>query len=225
MILILDNYDSFVYNIYQLVSSLRNATGESYACEVVRNDALSLDAIIARQPEALILSPGPGGPDEAGICGEAARYFMGKIPVLGICLGHQVIGQLLGVPVVPAPQIRHGKVSHLQHQQQGLFQHLPSPLAVARYHSLCLAQVPPNCEALAYSEDGCLMAFQHREWPVLGVQFHPESIATPQGAGIIQAFLNLITPHPPLSKPSSNSSNTPFNTPLESEPLLCTPIS
>jgi anthranilate synthase component II len=192
MIVILDNYDSFVYNIYQLVSSLRSPLGTAYDCRVVRNDALSLAELIALQPEALILSPGPGGPEDAGICLKAAHYFMGKIPVLGVCLGHQVIGQVLGAKVVRAPEARHGKVSWIEHQQTGVFEGLSSPQPVARYHSLCLDRVPTGCEALAYSDDGCLMAFQHRYWPVMGVQFHPESIATPQGKAMLHHFLHTI---------------------------------
>lgn len=192
MIVLLDNYDSFVYNLYQLISSLRDPSGHAYTCQVIRNDALTLTELIALQPEALVLSPGPGGPEDAGICLAAARYFMGKIPVLGVCLGHQVIGQVLGAKVVRAPQARHGKVSPIHHQQRGIFAGLSSPQSVARYHSLCLDRVPHDCEALAYSDDHCLMAFQHTHWPVVGVQFHPESMATPQGEAMIRSFLNTL---------------------------------
>lgn len=197
MLVILDNYDSFVYNIYQLVSRL---LPETVPCRVLRNDALTLSELQALNPQGLILSPGPGRPEDAGLCLEAARYFMGKIPVLGVCLGHQVMGQVLGAQVVPAPQVQHGKVSPIFHQDRSLFATLPNPMTVARYHSLCLDQVPPDCEPLAYSEDGCLMAFQHRQWPAVGLQFHPESIATPQGEALMAAFLAPLITTLPLER-------------------------
>lgn len=188
MIYLIDNYDSFSYNLYQLVGELNpNIT-------VVRNDALTVEELEALKPEAVILSPGPGRPADAGICEEAALKLSGKVPILGVCLGHQAICEALGGTVGYAKQLMHGKASVAEVDGAcPLFAGLPSQVRVARYHSLAAeAESLPEClQVVARTEDGEVMAVRHAQYPTFGVQFHPESILTPDGRVMIQNFLNL----------------------------------
>lgn len=185
MILLIDNYDSFTYNVYQYVANL--------GCEVVvvRNDRMTVDEIAAKEWEAIILSPGPGTPDDSGICLDVITRFAGQIPILGICLGHQAIGQVFGGKVVRAPELMHGKVSAIIHNEQGLYQGVPQPLLAGRYHSLIVEQASlPDClEVTARTTDGLIMGLKHKTYDVEGVQFHPESILTPDGLKILQNFI------------------------------------
>ncbi|MFK2825250.1 bifunctional anthranilate synthase component II/anthranilate phosphoribosyltransferase [Bacillus sp. B190/17] len=185
MILLIDNYDSFTYNLYQQIGSL----GKNV--RVVRNDEITLEEIEALEPEAIVLSPGPGTPEEAGICIEVVRSFFHRIPILGICLGHQAIAAAFGAKIKRAKTIKHGKISLIKHDGKGLFQSLSGPVPVMRYHSLSVEQesLPPKLEVLATSaDDEEIMAIRHREYPVYGLQFHPESIGTKSGTDIIQQF-------------------------------------
>ncbi|HEY7684054.1 MAG TPA: aminodeoxychorismate/anthranilate synthase component II [Gemmatimonadales bacterium] len=191
MLLVLDNYDSFTYNLVQLV-------GELGADPVVyRNDALSVDAALALKPAAIIVSPGPGVPRDAGISVPLIRAAAGRVPVLGVCLGHQAIGEAFGGRVVRASRLMHGKTTQASHLGDGLFEGLPNPLTVMRYHSLLVAAqyLPAELELTAWSLDQPrgqeIMALRHRAYPVYGVQFHPESIATERGKTLLGNFLRL----------------------------------
>lgn len=194
MIYLIDNYDSFSYNLYQLVGELNpNIT-------VVRNDALSVEELEALAPEALILSPGPGRPADAGICEEVAAKLSGKVPLLGVCLGHQAICEAFGGTVGYAKQLMHGKASRTAVDGASpLFAGLPEEIKVARYHSLAAdGESLPEClQVIARTEDGEVMAVQHKRYPTFGVQFHPESILTPDGRTIIQNFLNAAAAYKP----------------------------
>lgn len=185
MILLIDNYDSFTYNIAQYTEEL------GYECFVRRNNQITLSEISNLAPQGLILSPGPGTPDLAGITLDVIRKFSGKIPLLGVCLGHQAIGQAFGGKVVKAPTPQHGKISVIQHQGKGIFEGVQNPLRVARYHSLVVekSSLPACLEITAESEDGLIMGVRHQEYSVEGVQFHPESIATEQGHQLLAQFL------------------------------------
>jgi anthranilate synthase component 2 len=185
MILLIDNYDSFVHNLARYIGQL------GFSRQVVRNDALSLEQIIALQPSHLVVSPGPCTPGEAGISMAAIQYFTGKIPILGVCLGHQAIAQVFGGKVCRAQQPMHGMSCLIQHQQQGILSGLSQPLRVARYHSLIVEkkQLPDVLMATAFSEQGEIMALQHRQYPVYGVQFHPESVLTEQGYDLLKNFV------------------------------------
>lgn len=187
MILVIDNYDSFTYNLVQMLGSLH---GE---IQVERNDALRPEMILARDPDYLVLSPGPGEPGAAGFLLEIVRECAPSIPTLGVCLGHQAIAQAFGGHVVPAPSLVHGKASPIYHTGEGLFAGLPNPLEAGRYHSLAVdPNTLPECFApLAHSADGVLMAAAHRELPIVGVQFHPESVLTPQGGQLLRNFLRV----------------------------------
>ena len=188
MFLLIDNYDSFTYNLYHFLGEL-GAT-----IEVRRNDKVSVAEALALRPQGIILSPGPCDPDRAGICLELIRAAAGELPVFGVCLGHQAIGQVFGAQVVRAPTPMHGKLSALTHKGQGVFAGLPSPLTGTRYHSLTLdpATFPHDTlEVTAETEDGVIMGLQHRELPLYGVQFHPESIASEQGHALLRNFLSL----------------------------------
>ena len=185
MILLIDNYDSFTYNIKQEVEIL------GYECEVVRNDAITLEEITRKNPEKIILSPGPGRPEGAGITLSVIKEFAGKIPILGICLGHQAIGHAHGSKVIRGKEPMHGKVSEISHQGQGIFEGLESGLKVARYHSLVIEKetLVPSLEVTAFSSDGEIMGVRNRALKQEGVQFHPESYATESGRRMIQNFL------------------------------------
>jgi anthranilate synthase component 2 len=188
MFLLIDNYDSFVYN-------LRHYLGELGAEVVVkRNDAMTVEAALALQPQGIVISPGPSDPDRAGICLDLIRRT-GNLPILGVCLGHQAIGQVFGGNVVRAPQPMHGKLSAIRHGGTGLFAGLPNPFEATRYHSLIVdrASWPNSLTITAETADGIVMGLQHRERPVHGVQFHPESIASTGGHQLLGNFLRLAT--------------------------------
>ncbi len=186
MILLLDNYDSFTYNLYQAVRSL------GADCRVVRNDVMSVKKLLALKPSGLILSPGPGRPEDAGVLVELIRKSPVNLPTLGVCLGHQATAMAYGGRVVRAKHLMHGKTCVMTHDGKGLFKGLPKRLAVARYHSLVAAEpLPQELVATARAEDGSLMGLRHRERPIEGVQFHPESVATPHGLKMLKNFLTL----------------------------------
>ncbi|MDD2421860.1 MAG: aminodeoxychorismate/anthranilate synthase component II [Heliobacteriaceae bacterium] len=187
MILMIDNYDSFTYNLVQYFAEL----GETL--RVVRNDSLPVSELAALAPDYLVLSPGPGTPDRAGVCLDLIRHFAGKIPVLGVCLGHQAIGQGFGGRVVRASRLMHGKTSLIYHDKKTIFRGLPNPFTATRYHSLLLAEtaLPPCLEVSARTALGEVMAVRHKEFPVEGVQFHPESVLTPAGKKLLKNFLAL----------------------------------
>ncbi len=187
MILLIDNYDSFTFNLFHLVGGL----GESV--EVVRNDALTVEGALAREPDAIIISPGPCDPDRAGISLDLIRAAAGRVAVFGVCLGHQAIGQAFGGRVVRAPEPWHGKVDLVHHGSEGLFSGLPSPFRATRYHSLVVERVslPEALAVTAWNEEGLIMGLRHRHFPIFGVQFHPESIASDHGAAILGNFLAL----------------------------------
>jgi anthranilate synthase component 2 len=188
-ILVVDNYDSFVYNLVQYL-------GELGAEPLVhRSDALTLDEIVAIEPDAVLVSPGPGRPEDAGLSGAIIERFAGERPVLGVCLGHQCIGQVYGGEVVRAPEIMHGKTSLIHHDGSGVFAGLPSPFEATRYHSLVVdrASVPDELRITAWTDDGVVMGLRHREHLVEGVQFHPESILTASGHDLLRNFLAAAT--------------------------------
>lgn len=190
MILLIDNYDSFVYNLYQLIGSIRPDI------QVVRNDAITLPEIEEMNPDAIIISPGPGKPEDTGICLEAIRYFAGKIPIFGVCIGLQSICTAFGGVVTYARELMHGKTSLVTADAGSLlFRGIPQPFPVARYHSLSAsrADLPEVLRITAETEDGEIMALEHRVFPVYGVQFHPESILTPDGRAMVENFLHSIT--------------------------------
>lgn len=189
MILLIDNYDSFTYNVYQYVASL------GHAVAVRRNDAVSVAEMDTAGYSGIIISPGPGTPANAGISKAAIARFAGKLPILGICLGHQAIGEVFGGQVVRAPQPVHGKTEYIIHRGQGLYQGLPQPFIAGRYHSLIVEKngLPSCLEITATSQDGLIMGLKHREYDIEGVQFHPESILTPKGITILENFANKIS--------------------------------
>lgn len=185
MILVVDNYDSFTYNLVQLLTSA------GAPVEVVRNDAQSVDELLERRPRGVVLSPGPGRPENAGVCVE----LVGRraVPLLGVCLGHQAIAVAFGGEVVAAPALMHGKTSAIEHRGDGLFAGLENPVQATRYHSLVVREssLPVEIDRVAWAEDGTLQALRHRELPIWGVQFHPESILTPSGGRLMENFLEL----------------------------------
>ena len=188
MLLLLDNYDSFTYNLYQYLSEL------GAQVETVRNDKITLEDIEDMAPEGIIISPGPCTPHEAGISNDVIRSFGPRLPVLGVCLGHQCIGEVYGGTVDRAPEIRHGKTSMINHTGQGVLSGLPNPFEAIRYHSLIVYRedLPESLEVTAWTDDGLIMGLRHREYPVEGVQFHPESIMTPVGHDLLQNFLDRV---------------------------------
>jgi anthranilate synthase/aminodeoxychorismate synthase-like glutamine amidotransferase len=187
MILVLDNYDSFTYNLVQYLGEL-GAT-----MRVARNDALTVDDVEGLAPDGIVISPGPGNPDAAGISLELIRRFHTRVPILGVCLGHQAIGQAFGGTVARARKQMHGKTSTIGHDGRGVFRGLPAGFAATRYHSLVVleAGLPAALEISARAEDGEIMGLRHRQYPVEGVQFHPESILTGQGKALLGNFLEL----------------------------------
>jgi anthranilate synthase component 2 len=186
-ILLLDNYDSFTYNLLHYLAELGAVT------EVVRNDALTVEEIRRKSPAGILISPGPGHPQDAGICPEVIRQLGPEIPIFGVCLGHQAIGMVYGGTVMRAPQPMHGKTSPMLHDGKGVFSGLPSPFTATRYHSLVVQRetLPDALEITAHTQDGLIMGLQHREYPIHGVQFHPESIASEHGHDLLRNFLNL----------------------------------
>ena len=186
MILMIDNYDSFTYNLVQYLGVLGSEV------EVHRNDKITLDEIESMKPERIVISPGPGTPQSAGITIPVIERFHSKIPILGVCLGHQGIGAAFGGRVVHAAQLMHGKTSEISHDGKSIFRDLPDPFTATRYHSLAIERKSlPSClEVSALAEDGEIMGLRHREYPVEGIQFHPESILTKEGMNILQNFLS-----------------------------------
>jgi anthranilate synthase/aminodeoxychorismate synthase-like glutamine amidotransferase len=187
MILLIDNYDSFTYNLYQYL-------GEMGAdLRVIRNDEMTAEQALALGPERIVISPGPGNPDQAGMSLEIIRRAAGKVPLLGVCLGHQSLGQVFGGSVVRAPKLMHGKTSEIHHDGRTLFAGLPLPFTATRYHSLVVARetVPDCLEISAWTDDGLVMGLRHKEHLLEGVQFHPESILTSAGKHLLRNFLGL----------------------------------
>jgi len=187
VILLLDNYDSFTYNLAQYLGEL------GCQMEVHRNDRISVEQIAQRKPERIVISPGPCTPQEAGISVELIQKLAGKIPILGVCLGHQAIGAAFGGKIVRAPKLFHGKTSEIQHQGTGIFRELPNPFTATRYHSLIVEKksLPRELVITAETGDGIIMGLQHRDYPVEGVQFHPESVLTESGKQLLKNFLAL----------------------------------
>ena len=185
MILLLDNYDSFTYNLYQYLGEL------GAEVRVVRNDETTAEEALAARPEAVVISPGPGTPDQAGISLDLIRACAGRVPLLGVCLGHQALGQAFGGRVVRAPRLMHGKTSEIEHDGRGVFAGLPRPFTATRYHSLVVepASVPDCLEVSAWTDGDVVMGLRHRELPLEGVQFHPESILTAAGKDLLRNFL------------------------------------
>ena len=187
MLLLIDNYDSFTYNLVQFLGDLKAD------CAVVRNDKITAEEALARAPDGIVLSPGPCTPAQAGICIELVRAAAGRVPILGVCLGHQAICEAYGGRTVLAPALMHGKTSPIEHEGRGLFEGLPSPFTATRYHSLVTdpEALPPELGVTARTADGTIMAVQHAEHPVFGVQFHPESIASEHGHALLGRFLDM----------------------------------
>lgn len=186
MILLIDNYDSFVYNLYQFLAV------EDPDVRLVRNDRITPEEALSMEPDAIVISPGPGKPSDAGVCIELIRQLKGRIPILGVCLGHQAIGEAFGATVTHASRLMHGKTSLLTDVAGDIiFKGIKKPVQVARYHSLSVQEstLPEELEVTARSDDGEIMAMRHREYPIYGLQFHPESVMTPEGSAMIRNFL------------------------------------
>ena len=186
MLLLIDNYDSFTYNLFQYLSEL----GEEV--RVARNDQISLDEIESRLPRRIVISPGPGTPEQAGISNDIIRHLGAKLPILGVCLGHQCVGYSYGAKITRASEVKHGKSSLIYHDGKGLFRGLPNPFPAIRYHSLAVMgdNLPSCLEISAQTENGIIMGLRHRQFPVEGVQFHPESIMTEVGKDLLKNFLS-----------------------------------
>ncbi len=185
MILVIDNYDSFTYNLVQYLGEL------GADIQVIRNDEITLEEIRDLNPERIVISPGPGDPQDGGISNDVIREFGPTIPVLGVCLGHQCIGHVYGGVVSRAPRLMHGKTSPVYHNGSGVFNGVPSPFNATRYHSLIVEEPLPDClQVIAFTSEGEVMGLRHKEYPVVGVQFHPESILTEHGKRILANFLN-----------------------------------
>lgn len=189
MILLIDNYDSFVYNLYQFIAV------EDPDVRLVRNDRITPEEVLDMKPDAIVISPGPGKPSGAGICIELIRKLKGEVPILGICLGHQAIGEAFGATVTHAARLMHGKTSILEVAADDvMFNGIERPIQVARYHSLSVLEqtLPDELEVTARSREGEIMAMRHRKYPIFGLQFHPESVMTPDGAAMIHNFLSVV---------------------------------
>lgn len=189
MILLIDNYDSFVYNLYQFIAV------EDPDVRLVRNDRITPEEVLDMKPDAIVISPGPGKPSGAGICIELIRKLKGEVPILGICLGHQAIGEAFGAKVTHAARLMHGKTSILEvAADDAMFNGIERPIQVARYHSLSVLEqtLPDELEVTARSREGEIMAMRHRKYPIFGLQFHPESVMTPDGAAMIHNFLSVV---------------------------------
>jgi len=185
VIVVIDNYDSFTYNLVQFLGEL----GQDL--RVYRNDKISVDEIDRASPDRIVVSPGPGVPAAAGISEDVIHHFHGKVPILGVCLGHQAIGEVFGGRIVPAPTLMHGKVSRITHDNRTVFLGLPQGFVATRYHSLIVADIPECLEVTATSDDGVIMGLRHRFGPTEGIQFHPESIMTEVGRELLRNFLAL----------------------------------
>jgi anthranilate synthase/aminodeoxychorismate synthase-like glutamine amidotransferase len=187
MLLLIDNYDSFTYNLFQYLSEL------GADVKVIRNDKATVEELDLMRPEMVVVSPGPSNPENAGVSIDVIRHFAGKVPVLGVCLGHQCIGAAFGGVVSGAGEIRHGKTSLIHHDGKGIFKDVPNPFEAVRYHSLAIEKdtVPPDFEVSARTENGIIMGIRHKTLPIEGVQFHPESILTKPGKQILQNFLDM----------------------------------
>lgn len=187
MLVIIDNYDSFTYNLVHYLGEL------GADCRVFRNDAISVEEVLTLVPDGIVLSPGPGYPQSAGICLELVGKAAETVPLLGVCLGHQAIGQAFGGQIVRAPKLMHGKLSAVHHDGDGLFDGLPRGFEATRYHSLVVEResLPQSLEVHAETDDGVIMGLAHRDWPIFGVQFHPESIASEQGHALLANFLRI----------------------------------
>jgi anthranilate synthase component II len=211
MIIVIDNYDSFTYNLVQYLGELGQEMPIAAEVQVYRNDQISLEQIRALRPDAIVISPGPGRPEESGVSLEVIRDLGPELPVLGVCLGHQAIGQVFGGKVVAAAELMHGKTSPVQHSQLGLFQGLENPLTATRYHSLVIERdsCPDALEITAWVEDGTIMGVRHRQYPhIQGVQFHPESVLTHSGKQLLRNFLQSVNPE-------ANKGQTPAPAVLE----------
>ncbi|MCS7252176.1 MAG: aminodeoxychorismate/anthranilate synthase component II [Anaerolineae bacterium] len=191
MLLVIDNYDSFTYNLVQILGKLLMEGGHpDVVLRVVRNDVVDVEEIAELQPSAIVISPGPGRPEDAGVTMPVIRAFSGRVPILGVCLGHQAIAAAFGGRVVRAGRLMHGKASPILHNGQDLFAGLPSPFMAGRYHSLLVAEpLPEVLEVTARTPEGEIMALRHRAHPTFGVQFHPESVLTPEGLRLLRNFL------------------------------------
>lgn len=195
MILVIDNYDSFTYNLVQYLGELGQELPVAAEIQVYRNDKITLHHIESLNPKGIVISPGPGRPEDAGISQELIKQFAPTIPILGVCLGHQAIGQVYGGQVVHAPELMHGKTSPIYHQNRGIFEGLDQPFTATRYHSLVIDRpsCPPLLEITAWTEDDIIMGIRHRDYPTLqGVQFHPESILTLAGKDLLRNFLESV---------------------------------
>ena len=195
MILVIDNYDSFTYNLVQYLGELAADFPVANDIQIVRNDKMTVDEIRILNPDAIVISPGPGRPQDAGISLDAIAQFGEKLPILGVCLGHQSIGQVFGGKIVSAPELMHGKTSQVSHKGIGIFQGLENPLTATRYHSLVIERetCPEVLEITAWVEDGTIMGVRHRNYPhIQGVQFHPESVLTSLGKELLRNFLRTL---------------------------------
>jgi anthranilate synthase/aminodeoxychorismate synthase-like glutamine amidotransferase len=184
MVLVIDNYDSFTYNLVQYFGELGQMV------KVFRNDQITLDEIRTLNPSHIVISPGPGTPDDGGVSLDVIQQLGPTIPVLGVCLGHQCIGQVFGGEVVRAPRLMHGKVSPVHHNGRGIFTNIPNPFQATRYHSLIVQNIPDSLEVLAVTDQEEVMGLRHKHYPISGVQFHPESILTEHGHALLQNFLD-----------------------------------
>jgi anthranilate synthase component II len=209
MITLIDNYDSFTYNLVHYIGDL------GVSCRVYRNDQISVAEVLSEAPRAIVLSPGPCDPDQAGICLDLIKKNDGRIPLLGVCLGHQAIGQAYGGRVIRAPKLMHGKISTIFNSGEGIFRGLPAEFMATRYHSLLVEEktLPPELRITASTSDGLIMAMQHQSQPVFGVQFHPESIASACGHALLANFLSIARINwraikPGIALPSASAAHT-----------------